>query len=85
MTVGSHTVTHRALPISTNERREVAARLKARARRPPRATVADFCAPYGKPGISYLPERDTALATEEGYRSFATTVRGSMWHGDSPY
>ena len=39
--------------------------------------VAHFCAPYGKPGISYLPERDIALAKEEGYRSFATTVRGN--------
>ena len=47
--------------------------------------IADFCAPYGKPGISYLPERDVAIAKEEGYRGFATTVRGPMRQGDCPY
>ena len=47
--------------------------------------VADFCAPYGLPGVAYLPDRDVAIAKEEGYRSSATTVRGAMRHGDSPY
>jgi peptidoglycan/xylan/chitin deacetylase (PgdA/CDA1 family) len=86
MTVGSHTVTHRALAYlderaARSELRDSKRQLEDRLGR----HVADFCAPYGKPGISYLPERDIALAKEEGYRSFATTVPGAMRHGDSPY
>ena len=86
MTVGSHTVTHRALAdlderAARSELRDSKRQLEDRLGR----HVADFCAPYGKPGISYLPERDIALAKEEGYRSFATTVPGAMRHGDSPY
>jgi peptidoglycan/xylan/chitin deacetylase (PgdA/CDA1 family) len=86
MTVGSHTVTHRALAYlddraARSELRDSKRQLEDRLGR----HVADFCAPYGKPGISYLPERDIALAKEEGYRSFATTVWGAMRHGDSPY
>lgn len=86
MTVGSHTVTHRALAYlderaARSELRDSKRQLEDRLGR----HVADFCAPYGKPGISYLPERDVAIAKEEGYRSFATTVRGPMRQGDSPY
>lgn len=86
MTVGSHTVTHRALAgldewAARRELRDSKRELEDRLGR----HVADFCAPYGTPGAAYLPERDIALAQEEGYRSFATTVRGSMRRGDSPY
>jgi peptidoglycan/xylan/chitin deacetylase (PgdA/CDA1 family) len=86
MTVGSHTVTHRALAYlderaARSELRDSKRQLEDRLGR----HVADFCTPYGKPGISYLPERDVAIAKEEGYRSFATTVRGPMRQGDSPY
>ena len=86
MTVGSHTVSHRALAdlderAARSELRDSKRELEDRLGR----QVADFCAPYGLPGVAYLPERDIALAKEEGYRSFATTVRGAMRHGDSPY
>ncbi len=86
MTVGSHTVTHRALAgldewAARSELRDSKRELEDRLGK----HVADFCAPYGRPGVAYLPQRDVALAKEEGYRSFATTVRGSMRHGDSPY
>ena len=86
MTVGSHTVTHRALAdldqrAARSELRDSKRELEERLGVP----VVDFCAPYGRPGVSYLPERDVAIAKEEGYRSFATTVRGAMRHGDSPY
>jgi peptidoglycan/xylan/chitin deacetylase (PgdA/CDA1 family) len=86
MTVGSHTVTHRALAdlderAARNELRDSKRELEERLG----IHVVDFCAPYGRPGVSYLPERDVAIAKEEGYRSFATTVRGAMRHGDSPY
>jgi peptidoglycan/xylan/chitin deacetylase (PgdA/CDA1 family) len=86
MTVGSHTVTHRALAdldawAVRRELHDSKHELEDRLGR----HVADFCAPYGTPGVAYLPERDIALAKEEGYRSFGTTVRGSMRHGDSPY
>jgi peptidoglycan/xylan/chitin deacetylase (PgdA/CDA1 family) len=86
MTVGSHTVTHRALAAlderaARSELRDSKRELEDRLGK----HVADFCAPYGTPGRAYLPGRDIALAKEEGYRSFATTVGGSMRHGDSPY
>ena len=86
MTVGSHTVSHRALAdlderAARSELRDSKRELEDHLGR----QVADFCAPYGLPGVAYLPERDIALAKEEGYRSFATTVRGAMRHGDSPY
>ena len=86
MTVGSHTVSHRALAdlderAARSELRDSKRELEDRLGR----HVADFCAPYGLPGVAYLPERDVAIAKEEGYRSFATTVRGAMRHGDSPY
>jgi peptidoglycan/xylan/chitin deacetylase (PgdA/CDA1 family) len=86
MTVGSHTVTHRALAdlderAARSELRDSKRELEERLG----IHVVDFCAPYGRPGVSYLPERDVAIAKEEGYRSFATTVRGAMRHGDSPY
>jgi peptidoglycan/xylan/chitin deacetylase (PgdA/CDA1 family) len=86
MTVGSHTVSHRALAdlderAARSELRDSKRELEERLG----IHVVDFCAPYGRPGVSYLPERDVAIAKEEGYRSFATTVRGAMRHGDSPY
>jgi peptidoglycan/xylan/chitin deacetylase (PgdA/CDA1 family) len=86
MTVGSHTVSHRALAdlderAARSELRDSKRELEDRLG----THVADFCAPYGLPGSAYLPGRDIALAKEEGYRSFVTTVRGSMRHGDSPY
>ena len=86
MTVGSHTVSHRALAdldesAARSELRDSKRELEDRLGR----HVADFCAPYGLPRVAYLPDRDVAIAKEEGYRSFATTVRGAMRHGDSPY
>jgi peptidoglycan/xylan/chitin deacetylase (PgdA/CDA1 family) len=86
MTIGSHTVTHRALadldePTARSELRDSKRELEDRLGRP----VADFGAPYGKPGVTYLPERDVDLAIEEGYRSFVSTVPGAMRPGDSPY
>lgn len=86
MTAGSHTVTHRALAYlderaARNELRDSKRQLEHRLGR----HVADFCAPCVKPGISYLPERDIALAKEKGYRSSRPTCGGAMRHGDSPY
>jgi peptidoglycan/xylan/chitin deacetylase (PgdA/CDA1 family) len=86
MTVGSHTVTHR--PLAALDERAARSELRDSKRELEERLgidVVDFCAPYGRPGVSYLPERDVAIAKEEGYRSFATTVRGAMRHGDSPY
>ena len=86
MTVGSHTVTHRALAdlderTARRELHDSKQELEERLGQ----HVRDFCAPYGQPGVTYLPERDVGLAREEGYRSFVTTVRGAMRRGDSPY
>jgi peptidoglycan/xylan/chitin deacetylase (PgdA/CDA1 family) len=86
MTIGSHTVTHRALAeldirTARNELRDSKRELEDRLGR----QIVDFGAPYGKPGVAYLPERDVDLAIEEGYRSFVSTVPGAMRPGDSPY
>jgi peptidoglycan/xylan/chitin deacetylase (PgdA/CDA1 family) len=86
MTIGSHTVTHRALAdlderAARGELRDSKRELEDRLGR----AVVDFGAPYGQPGITYLHERDVALAREEGYRSFASTVTGAMQPGGSPY
>lgn len=86
MTIGSHTVTHRALAelderSARSELRDSKRELEDRLGR----EIVDFGAPYGKPGVAYLPERDVSLAMEEGYRSFVSTVPGAMRPGDSPY
>ena len=86
MTIGSHTVTHRALAdldkrTVRSELRDSKRMLEDRLGR----HIVDLSAPYGKPGITYLPERDVDLAIEEGYRSFVSTVPGAMRPGDSPY
>ena len=86
MTIGSHTVTHRALAdlderTARGELRDSKRELEDRLGR----DIVDLGAPYGKPGITYLPERDVDLAIEEGYRSFVSTVPGAMRPGDSPY
>jgi peptidoglycan/xylan/chitin deacetylase (PgdA/CDA1 family) len=86
MTIGSHTVTHRALAkldkrTARSELRDSKRELEDRLGR----KIVDFGAPYGKPGVAYLPERDVSLAMEEGYRSFVSTVPGAMQPGDSPY
>jgi peptidoglycan/xylan/chitin deacetylase (PgdA/CDA1 family) len=86
MTIGSHTVTHRALAdldkrTARSELRDSKRELEDRLGR----HIVDFGAPYGKPGVTYLPERDVHLAIEEGYRSFVSTVPGAMRRGDSPY
>jgi peptidoglycan/xylan/chitin deacetylase (PgdA/CDA1 family) len=86
MTIGSHTVTHRALAdldkrTARSELRDSKRELEDRLGR----HIVDFGAPYGKPGVTYLPERDVDLAIEEGYRSFVSTVPGAMRPGDSPY
>lgn len=86
MTIGSHTVSHR--PLAALDERAARSELRDSKRELEERLgihVVDFCAPYGRPGVSYLPERDVAIAKEEGYRSFATTVRGAMRQGDSPY
>jgi peptidoglycan/xylan/chitin deacetylase (PgdA/CDA1 family) len=86
MTIGSHTVTHRPLAAldgrtARMELRDSKRELEDRLGRP----VLDLSAPYGRPGVTYLPGRDVALAREEGYRSFATTVPGAMRPGDCAY
>jgi peptidoglycan/xylan/chitin deacetylase (PgdA/CDA1 family) len=86
MTIGSHTVTHRALAdldkrTARSELRDSKRELEDRLGR----HIVDFGAPYGKPGVAYLAERDVELAMEEGYRSFVSTAPGPMRPGDSPY
>lgn len=85
MTVGSHTVNHRALAaLEADEARQELRVSKLRLEDELQVSVRDFCAPFGQPGQTFRAERDPALAAESGYRSFATTVRGAMRRGDSP-
>ena len=81
---GSHTLTHRHLSEMDDG---VAAReifgSKAELEDRIGVEVKDFAAPYGRPGVDFL-DRDVRLAREAGYRSFATTLREPMRHGDSP-
>jgi peptidoglycan/xylan/chitin deacetylase (PgdA/CDA1 family) len=44
-----------------------------------------FCCPFGIPRTDFRPERDPDLARRAGYSSFATTARGAMRAGDSPF
>ena len=85
MTVGSHTVTHRALAdLDERAARSGCVTLSASSKTAS-GDRSQTSARHTEGLVPYLPERDIALAKEEGYRSFATTVRGAMRHGDSPY
>ena len=86
MSIGSHTISHARLAVvgTSRARREIAdskAVLEDRLG----TSVRDFAAPYGLPGVDYLLDRDVELIREAGYRSLATTRRGPMVPGETPY
>lgn len=86
MTVGSHTHGHALL--SALDEAAVTAELtrsKDTIERELGRPCAHFCCPWGQPGVSYVPARDPDLARRAGYRSFATTARGAMRAGDTPF
>lgn len=80
MTFGSHSTTHTPLAALDNsaakqEMQESRKMLTDELRTP----CLHFCAPLGKAGRHYLPDRDYALARSSGYESFHTT-NSSMSH-----
>jgi peptidoglycan/xylan/chitin deacetylase (PgdA/CDA1 family) len=84
MNLGSHTRSHRRLAslddtAAASEMRDSKAEIEDRVGVP----VWHFAAPYGWPGRDFH-RRHVELASEAGYRSFASTFRTSMHSGDSP-
>lgn len=83
MSVGSHTVSHQRLSDLEDDAVEYELRAsKEKIERELGARCDHFCAPVGRPGLDFDPERDPELAMRAGYRSFLTTRRGS--HGRRP-
>jgi peptidoglycan/xylan/chitin deacetylase (PgdA/CDA1 family) len=83
VTFGSHTVNHRNLAkLSGDEVRAELAESKQRIEAATKKACDHFCCPWGRPGRDFRPDRDPAIATELGYRSFLTTERGLTQTGD---
>jgi peptidoglycan/xylan/chitin deacetylase (PgdA/CDA1 family) len=85
MTVGSHTVNHRILSELSDEEVERELRSsKQTIERELGTPCLHFCAPRGRPGLDYDPERDPEIARRLGYRSFLSTRRGSAYRRPHP-
>lgn len=83
VTFGSHTVNHRNLShLNAEEVRFELAESKARIEAMLKKRCDHFCCPWGRPGRDFRVDRDPAIATELGYRSFLTTRRGLTRTGD---
>ncbi len=83
VTFGSHTVNHRNLAtLSADEVRFELGESRKRIESATGKPCDHFCCPWGRPGRDFLPERDPAIATDVGYRSFLTTERGLTRTGD---
>lgn len=83
VTFGSHTVNHRNLAqLGADEVRFELAESKQRIEQATAKGCDHFCCPWGRPGRDFHPDRDPAIATELGYRSFLTTERGLTQTGD---
>lgn len=79
MTVGSHTVSHRRLvALSDQEVEQELRESKEAIVRELAVECRHFSCPKGRPGVDFLADRDPALAARVGYRSFLTTVRGTV-------
>ena len=79
MTIGSHTVSHSLLIDLTEQ--QVAQELEESKKvieQQLGKPCDHFCAPRGRPGLDFDPERDPRIAAELGYRSFLATKRGSF-------
>jgi len=86
MVIGSHSHSHANLARQNEstvaeELRRSKIILEERLGRPCR----HFGCPFGNPGRDFLVGRDPELARQAGYASFATTARGAMRGGDSPF
>lgn len=79
MTMGAHTVTHSRL-VTLNAAQVAHEMTASKATIEAELAVAcdHFCAPWGRPDVDFVVARDPALAASAGFRSFATTRRGSV-------
>ncbi len=83
MNFGSHTASHARLTALSPEAADQELRGSKRAIENELDQDCDhFCAPYGISGQDFDPARDATLASDAGYRSFATGTRGAMRQGD---
>ncbi len=85
MTIGSHTVHHvRLSGLSSEEVERELESSKSAIERELGVPCVHFCAPRGRPGLDYDPERDPEIARRLGYRSFLSTQRGSSYRTPQP-
>lgn len=86
MLVGSHTCSHRRLSsLDQNEAEAELRESKTIIERELGQSCHHFCAPFGIPGLDFVPERESLLARGLGYQSFSTAQRGLMSGGNSTY
>lgn len=86
VTIGSHTKSHRKLSeLTLNEVRTELTESKSEIETHTGIVCEHFCAPYGFPGKDFDLKRDSQLAREIGYQSFATGCRGVNKIGDSSF
>lgn len=86
MTIGSHTVHHaRLADLQADDVFKELIDSKAVIEENLGVTCDHFCFPFGIPNNDFLPERDSDLVRQAGYRSVSTGLRGAMRQGASPY
>lgn len=82
MTLGSHSLNHRNLAgLSETESRQELSLSKEVISEQVGVECNQFACPWGQPIKDFVPERDPDLAQQIGYRSFMSTVRGSVTKG----
>lgn len=86
MTIGSHTFSHVNLAdLAAADVEDELTRSKQTIAERIGRQCEHFAAPWGQPDISFLPDRDPALARKVGYKSFFTTVRGAATSANTPH
>ncbi len=86
MTIGSHSVNHILLSVSTDTEVERELRdSKSTIERELGKPCNHFSCPKGRPGIDFLAGRHPQIARRLGYASFLTTKRGSVHRLPDPF
>ena len=86
MTIGSHGYSHaNLLELDADLVAEELRTSKEHIEREVGRACRHFACPFGQPNHGFLPKRDPNIARSVGYTSFATTVRGKAFPGDSPF
>lgn len=83
---GSHTVSHANLmTLSPQEIEKELRESKATIEHNLNTACEHFACPWGRAGLDFDPAITTAIASKLGYKSFATTNRGTMLRNDDMY